>query len=119
MRLSTRWIRPTVPLPRRAACSTTRTLRDLKLIADQEDRPIWLPGIATREPDTILGYQYVINQDMAHRRAPLAKPLLFGDFSASSWCATSVGSPCSGWWSGTLITTRSASSPSCARTRVG
>jgi HK97 family phage major capsid protein len=56
------------------------TLRDLKLITDQEDRPIWLPGIATREPDTILGYQYVINQDMASQGA-LAKPLLFGDFS--------------------------------------
>jgi HK97 family phage major capsid protein len=56
------------------------TLRDLKLITDQEDRPIWLPGIATREPDTILGYQYTINQSMASQGA-LAKPLLFGDFS--------------------------------------
>jgi HK97 family phage major capsid protein len=56
------------------------TLRDLKLIVDGEDRPIWLPGIATREPDLILGYQYVVNQSMASQAAD-AKPLLFGDFS--------------------------------------
>lgn len=57
-----------------------KTLRDLKLIKDQEDRPIWLPGVAVREPDTILGYQYTINQDMADQGED-AKPLLFGDFS--------------------------------------
>jgi HK97 family phage major capsid protein len=57
-----------------------KTLRDLKLIKDQEDRPIWLPGVAVREADTILGYQYTINQDMADQ-GENAKPLLFGDFS--------------------------------------
>jgi HK97 family phage major capsid protein len=57
-----------------------KTLRDIKLIKDGEDRPIWLPGIAVREPDTILGYQYTINQDMADQGED-AKPLLFGDFS--------------------------------------
>lgn len=56
------------------------TLRDLKLIKDGEDRPIWLPGIAVREPDVLLGYQYAINQDMADQD-DLAKPILFGDFS--------------------------------------
>jgi HK97 family phage major capsid protein len=56
------------------------TLRDLKLIKDQEDRPIWLPGVAVREPDLILGYQYTVNQDMA-AQGENAKPLLFGDFS--------------------------------------
>lgn len=56
------------------------TLRDLKLIKDEEDRPIWLPGVAVREPDLILGYQYTVNQDMANQ-GESAKPLLFGDFS--------------------------------------
>lgn len=56
------------------------TLKALKMLKDEQERPLWLPGLATREPDTILGYPYVINQHMA----PLgvsAKALLFGDFS--------------------------------------
>lgn len=56
------------------------TLKIIKKLVDSQNRPLWLPGIATREPDTILGYRYVINQDMA----PVAasnKSLAFGDWS--------------------------------------
>lgn len=56
------------------------TLRALKKLTDGEGRPLWLPGVATKEPDTFLGEQYVINQDMPEM-APGAKSILFGDFS--------------------------------------
>ncbi len=57
------------------------TLRILKQMKDGEGRPIWLPGIAVKEPDVILGYSYVINTDVAAMAAS-AKSILFGDFSA-------------------------------------
>lgn len=56
------------------------TLRAIKTLVDGQQRPLWLPGIAVREPDTILGYQYTINQDMANLGAS-NKPIVFGDFS--------------------------------------
>lgn len=55
-------------------------LRVLKKLKDQDGRPLWLPGIAVREPDTILGYSYTVNQDVPVPAAS-AKSLLFGDFS--------------------------------------
>lgn len=57
------------------------TLKALKKLLDSQDRPLWLPGIAMREPDTILGKPYVINNDMPVMAAS-AKSILFGDFSA-------------------------------------
>lgn len=56
------------------------TLRALKQMVDGQQRPLWLPGLATREPDTILGHRYVINQDMPVMAAN-ARSILFGDFS--------------------------------------
>ena len=56
------------------------TLKALKKIKDSQNRPLWQPGFAMREPDTIFGYGYVINQDMATMAAN-AKSVLFGDFS--------------------------------------
>jgi len=57
------------------------TLAVLKQIKAVEDgRPLWLPGLAVNAPDTILGYQYIINQSMAQAEAE-AKAILFGDFS--------------------------------------
>ena len=56
------------------------TLKVLKKLKDADGRPLWLPGVAVREPDTILGYNYVINQDMPIMAAN-AKSILFGDFS--------------------------------------
>lgn len=56
------------------------TLLALKKLKDGEDRPIWLPGVAEREPDRIAGYAYTINQNMPVLAAG-EKPVLFGDFS--------------------------------------
>jgi len=56
------------------------TLAALKKLKDNDGRPIWLPGVAVREPDTILGFRYVINNYMPEMAAN-AKSILFGDFS--------------------------------------
>lgn len=56
------------------------TLRDLKKLRDQEGRPLWLPGIALREPDTILSHRYVVNNHMQEIGAENMS-VLFGDFS--------------------------------------
>jgi len=55
------------------------TLRALKKLKDSQGRPLWQSGLAVREPDTILGYPYVINQNMPQMAAN-AKSILFGDF---------------------------------------
>lgn len=55
------------------------TLKVLKQMKDGDGKPLWLSGIAVREPDTILGHQYVINQDVADI-ATTAKAILFGAF---------------------------------------
>jgi HK97 family phage major capsid protein len=56
------------------------TLKAVKQLVDGQQRPLWAPGLAVREPDTVLGYRYVINQNMANIGAS-NKPILFGDFS--------------------------------------
>lgn len=56
------------------------TLKALKKLKDSQQRPLWLPGIAIREPDTINGYQFVVNNDIAVMAAN-AKSILFGDFA--------------------------------------
>lgn len=53
------------------------TLRDLKKKKDADDRPIWVPGHTVKEPDTINGYGYTINQDMPVMAAD-AKSIVFG-----------------------------------------
>ncbi|NQX68479.1 phage major capsid protein [Paenibacillus alba] len=55
------------------------TLKALKKLKDSQGRPLWLPGIAYKEPDLINGYGYSINNDMA-QMAAAAKSILFGDF---------------------------------------
>lgn len=57
------------------------TVKALKKLVDGVSRPVWVPGIALREPDTVLGYPYTINSDMASPVAS-AKAVLFGDFRA-------------------------------------
>lgn len=57
-----------------------QTLKALKMLKDEQERPLWLPGLAVREPDTILGYPYVINNHMPVMAAG-QKSILFGDFS--------------------------------------
>lgn len=56
------------------------TLRQLKKLKDSQNRPLWLPGYDTKEPDTFLGYRYQINQHMPQMAAS-AKSILFGDLS--------------------------------------
>jgi HK97 family phage major capsid protein len=55
------------------------TLKLIKQLVDSQSRPLWLPGLAVREPDTILGYRYGINQHMAEAEAS-AKTIAFGNF---------------------------------------
>ena len=56
------------------------TLRAIKQIKDSQNRPLWQQDMALGERPTILGYPYVINQDVAVMAAN-AKSILFGDFS--------------------------------------
>lgn len=55
-------------------------LKELKKLKDSDGRPLWVASMAVGEPNTILGYPYVINQDVAVPAAS-AKSLLFGDFA--------------------------------------
>jgi HK97 family phage major capsid protein len=59
------------------------SVRQLRKILDTAGRPIWLPGyesgVGVRQPDTLLGYRYAVNQDMPQMAAN-AKSILFGDF---------------------------------------
>jgi len=56
------------------------TLSKLKQLLDSQGRPLWLPGLVDRAPDTLMGSPYVINQDMSSMTST-GKSLLFGDFS--------------------------------------
>lgn len=59
-----------------------QTLKELKQLTDGMGRPLWVPGVAVREPDTILGYRYVVNQ---HFPSPAwasgDRAIAFGDMS--------------------------------------
>lgn len=57
-----------------------QTLRLLKEMVDSQNRPLWVPGVASSEPNLLLGHAYTINQHMAQVGAS-AKSVLFGDFS--------------------------------------
>lgn len=56
------------------------TLAALKKIKDGQGRPLWVPGVATSEPNTINGHRYSVNNHMAEMAAS-ARSILFGDFS--------------------------------------
>lgn len=55
------------------------TLKVIKQLLDKYGRPLWLPGVAANAPDTVLGYQYVINQSM-DSVAATKNTVLFGSF---------------------------------------
>jgi HK97 family phage major capsid protein len=67
------------PLYRRGAqfMMHDTTLKAIKEILDKYGRPLWVPGVATDAPDTILGYEYSIDNDMA-TIAVNAKTVAFG-----------------------------------------
>jgi len=53
------------------------SLKTIKQLLDKYGRPLWVPGLAVNAPDTILGYEYVINQSMP-QIAAAANTVLFG-----------------------------------------
>lgn len=65
------------------ADSTLKALKKIKIpqySGDLTGMPLWQPGLAAGQPDTILGYSFTINQDMPAMAAS-AKSILFGDLS--------------------------------------
>jgi HK97 family phage major capsid protein len=52
-------------------------LKLIKEVLDKYGRPLWKPGLNAADPDTINGYPYYINNDMAVPAAS-AKSVLFG-----------------------------------------
>lgn len=56
------------------------TVRFLKTLLDKFGRPLWVPGVKDSEPDTICGYQYVINQSFPVIAAS-AVTVAFGQWS--------------------------------------
>lgn len=67
------------PLYRRGAIYIAHdtTIKKLKQLKDKYGRPLWLPGLAVKAPDTINGYEYSVNNDMP-TIAVNAKTVLFG-----------------------------------------
>ncbi|QQP93551.1 phage major capsid protein (plasmid) [Skermanella sp. TT6] len=55
-------------------------LRNLRKLKDSTGLPIWQPGMVAGEPDRLLGFQYIINNDMPVPAAN-AKTVLFGDLT--------------------------------------
>ena len=56
------------------------TVAIIRKLLDSQNRPIWEPSVQAGQPDTILGYPIVINNDVAAAAAS-AKSIAFGDFS--------------------------------------
>lgn len=52
-------------------------LKNLKQLKDKFGRPIWLPGLTSNAPDTILNYPFTVNNDM-DALATTKKTVLFG-----------------------------------------
>ncbi|MGE3932366.1 MAG: phage major capsid protein [Rhodospirillaceae bacterium] len=53
------------------------TLQVVKKLKDSQNQYLWFPTLGAREPDTLAGYPYVINQHMAGMEAS-AKSIIFG-----------------------------------------
>ena len=56
------------------------TLGELKKLVDGNSKPLWTPGMASRAPEVILGYPYIVNNDVP-AMASDAKSIYFGDWS--------------------------------------
>ena len=56
------------------------TVGALTKVTDSYGQPMWMPGLALRVPDTILGHTFVVNQSMDSVAAG-NHSVLFGDFS--------------------------------------
>jgi len=62
------------------ALKMIKKVKVLQYSGDTTGMPLWAPGLTAGQPDTILGYPYVINQSMT-TPATTVKSILFGDFS--------------------------------------
>lgn len=75
-----------VPTPRPCFMMHDSTLKVIRKLKDTQGHPLWVgpgvvyPGFAGAASETILGFPYIINQDMPQMAAN-AKSILFGDFS--------------------------------------
>lgn len=75
-----------VPVPRPYFMMHDSTLKALQKLKDTAGHPLWAPpgayypGMSGPAPETILGYPYVVNNDVPVMAAN-AKSILFGDFS--------------------------------------
>jgi HK97 family phage major capsid protein len=56
-------------------------LAAFRKLKDGQQRPLWEPSLQVGTPDTLLGYRYILNNDVPVPAAN-AKSLLFGDFRA-------------------------------------
>ena len=55
------------------------TLKAIKKLKDSQGLPLWSRGMSDKEPDTIMGYPYIVNNDVPAMAAS-AKSILFGNF---------------------------------------
>ncbi len=63
--------------------ATLKALKKIKIpqfAGDNNGAPLWQPGLVAGQPDTILGYGFTINQEMADMAAS-TKSIVFGDLS--------------------------------------
>ena len=67
--------------PNLAWMGSQSTLAAFRKLKDTQGRPLWEPSLQVGDPDSLLGYRYVLNNDMAVPAAN-AKSLAFGDFRA-------------------------------------
>ena len=67
--------------PRGAWMMHDSIVKILKKLLDLDGRPLWSSGIAVREPQTILGHRFFINQAMDSAVVEDAESILFGDMS--------------------------------------
>lgn len=56
-------------------------LQELAGMVDANGRPLWVPSLVQGEPDRLMGYRIIINNDMTGTFANLARTVLFGDFA--------------------------------------
>lgn len=57
-----------------------KTLKAIRKLKDNDGQFLWQPSLQLGTPDRILGFNYIVNDDVAEMAAN-AKSVLFGDFS--------------------------------------
>lgn len=58
-----------------------QTLATIRKIKDNDNRPLWQPSVIVGQPDTFLGFTYVVDQDVPDM-ASENRSILFGDLAA-------------------------------------